>query len=280
MAQSQPQETVGDRLWVWGQAAGVYNDTFLPPGSKKSTIEPVSAAHYMGIRNMIFVRYEGKPKLPFQTYYEPFKKLDRVYWSLVGTGGVTSAEEREHVYKLAEDNDNIAGFILDDFFHTNHIHRPNDAISEPLMASLSPAQLRELRSRGVREKWLPVMAVVYTGQISPRAKAHLDEVDEVCMWTWRSEDLKDLKSNFEDLEELIPAKPIFLGCYLFDLSAQRPIPVELMNEQTNLGYKWLKADRIQGMIFLGTPNVDVGLESVEWTREWIANVADEPLKTK
>ena len=279
MAQSQHQDTVRDRLWIWEQAAGVYNEFFLSRLSNKSTIEPVSAAHYMGIRNMLFVRYDGKPELPFHTVYEPFKKLDRVYWSLVGTGGATSAEERQHVYKLADENDNIEGFILDDFFNDHHTDRPSDATSEPPKASLSPAQLRELRQRKVREKRLPVMAVVYTGQISPRAKTHLDEVDEVCLWTWRSQDLKDLKSNFEALENLVPDKPFFLGCYMFDLSTQRPLPVKLMNIQTKLGYKWLKADRIQGIISLGTPNVDVGLESVEWTREWIANVAGEPLKT-
>ena len=32
------------------------------------------------------------------------------------------------------------------------------------------------------------------------------------------------------------------------------------------------------MIFLATPNADVGLEAVEWTRQWIAAVGDEPWK--
>jgi hypothetical protein len=32
------------------------------------------------------------------------------------------------------------------------------------------------------------------------------------------------------------------------------------------------------MIFLATPNVDVGLEAVEWTRKWISRVGDEELE--
>jgi hypothetical protein len=36
---------------------------------------------------------------------------------LVGAGGATSEDERRHVIRLAEQNENIAGFILDDFFH-------------------------------------------------------------------------------------------------------------------------------------------------------------------
>ena len=70
---------VRDRLWIWGHPAGVYNGSYLAPLGRKSTIEPVAAADWMGIRNMIFVRYQGKPRPPFETYYEPFKKLDRVY---------------------------------------------------------------------------------------------------------------------------------------------------------------------------------------------------------
>jgi hypothetical protein len=29
------------------------------------------------------------------------------------------------------------------------------------------------------------------------------------------------------------------------------------------------------MIFLGTPNVDVGLEAVEWTKRWIGANGDQ-----
>jgi hypothetical protein len=66
-------------LWIWGHPAGVYNDSYLAALGRKLAIEPVAAADLMGIRNMIFVRYQGKPRPPFETYYEPFKKLDRVY---------------------------------------------------------------------------------------------------------------------------------------------------------------------------------------------------------
>ena len=87
-----PIETVRDRLWIWGHPAGVYNDSFLAPLGRKSSIEPVPAARQMGLSNMIFVRYEGRPAPPFAEFYQPFNKLDRVYWSLVGASGATSVE--------------------------------------------------------------------------------------------------------------------------------------------------------------------------------------------
>ena len=123
--------TVRDRIWIWGHPARVHNDSFLANLSRKSTIEPVAAAEYMGIRNMLFVRYEGEPAPPFDSYYTPFRKLDRVLWSLVGASGATSADEREQVYQLAEKNENIAGFILDDFFHSNVTGPGADPETEP-----------------------------------------------------------------------------------------------------------------------------------------------------
>jgi hypothetical protein len=413
VAQPPPHATVRDRLWIWGHPAGVYNDSYLAKLPKKSSIQPAEAARYMGIPNMIFVRYGRQPEPPYADYYVPFQGLKRVYWSLVGAGGATSTEERERVYELAEANANIRGFILDDFFHEaasapgapvpwlaeNSVrfpvtvtftppvpvacdtvelvqsdwpsgdYRSKDFALEvsrdgeeyasagqgmlpntprtsvqvklpdqrlaalrinllsthdtaaarscglnavgffragskldvtgwkavasstypgfdaaalvghipPFRASLTPSQLHELGQRKVRGQKLPIMAVVYTGQISPRAQGHLDEVDEVCMWTWKPEDLKNLEANLSALEKLIPAKPIFQGCYMYDFDACRPMAVELMKMQTETGYRWLRQGRIQGMIFLATPNVDVGLEAVEWTRQWIAKMGDERL---
>lgn len=288
MAQTQRHETVRSRIWVWGHPAGVYNESFLASLPKKSTIEPVAAADFLGIRNMIFVRYDGKPAPPFESYYAPFQRLDRVYWSLVGASGATSVDEREQVFQLAEAHDNVVGFILDDFFHVSSIGPGADPDVEardssgdvvPFEASLSPQELRALGQRAVRGTKLPIMAVVYTGQISLRAKAHLAEVDQVCLWTWRPADLQDLEGNLTKLEKLVGDKPVFLGCYMYDFNDRRPLPVELMQRQTELGYQWLKAGRIEGMIFLATPNVDVDLEAVNWTRDWIARVGDERLET-
>lgn len=408
-------ETVRDRLWIWGHPAGAYNTSYLFAWPRKSSIEPVPAAQWMGIPNMIFVHYDGKPAPPFDAYYEPFKSLKRVYWSLVGAGGATSTQDREHVFRLAEAHHNIAGFILDDFFHESAVPRgdasgsqwlaennvqfpvtltftaptpvscdslelvqsdwptgdyrsrdfeiecsrdgrefvrvqtgvlPNEpsarvrltvpteplmalrmrilsthdtnaamscglgavylyrsgqrlnvgswmaaasscypsfepagllGIVRPLRASLTPEELRGLGQRKVRGRKLPILAVVYTGQISPRAKWHLDEVDEVCLWTWRPDDLKDLEANLTALETLVPGKPIYQGCYTYDFHSSRPLNVPLMKEQTEKGCAWLQAGRIQGLIFLATPNMDVGLEAVDWTRQWIQDFGDKPL---
>jgi hypothetical protein len=276
-------ETVRDRLWMWAHPAGVYNDSYLVPLGRKSTIEPAAAVEWMGLRNVVFVHYLGQPKPPLESYYQPFEKLDRVYWSLVGASGQTSESVREHVFRLAQRQPNLVGFVLDDFFHGNATGNADPTPAgppgtvKPFDASLTPAQLRELRQKLPTGRKLPIMSVVYTGQISPRAKAHLDEVDQVSLWTWRPADLVHLEANLAALEKLIPGKPIFLGCYTYDFADSRTIPMDLMRRQADLGLQWLKQGRIQGIIFLATANVDVGLEAVTWTRDWIVRVGEQRL---
>ena len=405
-------ETLKDRIWIWGHPTGAYNTNFLKDLDRKSTITPVDAAKHMGIRNMIFVGYDGRPAPPYESYFKPFKKLRRVYWSLVAAGGTTSTNSRKAAISLANQNENIVGFILDDFFHapkgcvvdshwlannrpefpvlyTVHLEKPRTASgleliqtdwktgdyraknilievphgedsrwreigrimlpdhpgairsvsfpptrlrtlrlrfldtydsqgaqsvgllgfrlfsqstplsidgatadasstfpgfdpsaplrSTPLKASLTPRELRALKSVPVQGKQLPMMAVLYTWQMHPRAAAHLGEVDQISMWTWNPDDLEHLRENFESLEQLAGDKSLWLGCYMFDFFRSRPIPVERMRHQVAIGHELLKQKRIDGLIFLATPNVDVGLEAVDWTREWIARHGDEPL---
>lgn len=285
MTMAARAEKMQNRLWVWGHPAGVYNRSFLRPVKLTSTIEPVDGAERLGLKNMIFVRYEGKPAAPYDSYYAPFRNLDRVYWSLVGAAGATSQADRDAAFSLAEKNENIVGFILDDFFHETSVGnaadvlplKPGERADQPFRASLTPDQLHVLGQRQVRGRKLPIMAVIYTGQVKAGAKAHIAEVDELCLWTWRPADLENLEANLTALEKLAPGKPIYLGCYTYDFNACRPLPVSLMQHQVDLGYQWLTAHRVAGMIFLATPNFDVGFEAVEWTRQWVRAHGEEGL---
>jgi hypothetical protein len=51
-----------------------------------------------------------------------------------------------------------------------------------------------------------------------------------------------------------------------------------MKKQCDLGLRWLMEGRIEGMIFLASPICDLELETVEWTRQWIARNGARPLQ--
>ena len=153
-----------------------------------------------------------------------------------------------------------------------------DEATVPMPASLTPEQLAKLRGQLELEgRRIPLHVVVYTHQLVPRAAHHLRHVDAITMWTWAPVVLKDLEDNLTRLEQLAPGKEIILGCYMYDFYEKQPLPVDLMKQQTELGYEWLREGRIQGMIFLASPICDLDLESVEWTRAWIHDHGDELL---
>ena len=266
-------ETVRERFWIWGHDAGVYNGSWGLPGD--SRITPVEGAYYMDVPNMIFVRYLGKPAMPFDQYAIPMRPLKKIYWSIVGAAGKeqTSESEKDAVLKLAEKMPNIKGVFMDDFFAGGAELKEGEA------GALTVEQLKKIREElnNVGGRRLDLAVTLYTHQLEPRVMEHLDLCDVVTIWTWKSEDLKDLESNFAKLKQMMPNKRILLGCYMWDFGVSKPIPVDLMQKQCEMGLKWLKEGQIEGMIFLATPVCDLNIESVEWTREWIAKVGNERL---
>lgn len=255
--------TLRDRLWIWTHAAGSYTLDFGLPLTSRMT--PVEGAVYLGVPNLLFIRYSEGPPMPFDQYAIAFRPLNRVVWSLVGATGQSSEEERSHVLELAGRFPNICGFVMDDYF------RPDAS------GSLSVEQLKELRTHlvinGVRRD---LFVVLYQHQLALPVSTHLELCDKITFWTWEAKDLKELESSFERVEKLAPRHGKFLGCYLWDFGASKPMPLELMKTQCELGRRWLEQGRIEGMIFLGSNVCDLELESVEWTRKWIADVGSMP----
>lgn len=261
--------TVRDRLWLWCHTAGSHNRYKIP---KPSRITPVEAAVYMSIPNLIQVRYENTPAPPFEQYAIPFRTMNNVVWSVVGEAGRTEATERDHVIAMAQRQPNLTGVMMDDFFK-----RPKDGA----LASLTVAELRQLQQQlKAGPKKLDLWAVLYDHQLDMPVADHLAECDVVSYWTWKGADLGDLAANFARAAKLAPKARKVLGLYMFDFGQNRAMPVDLMRKQTELGLEWLREGRIEGMIFLASCICDVGLESVEWTREWIQKTGGTKLKTR
>jgi hypothetical protein len=267
---STEASTVRDKLWLWGHDAGAHNDGWGLPGA--SRITPTEAAFYLGLPNLIMVRYLGRPPLPFDQYALPLRALRRVVWSVVGAGGQTGEEERAHVLDLAARHPNITGLMLDDFFGSEQPGRGDGR------AALPPAKLRELRSAlTVAGRRLRLWAVLYEHQLEWPLAPYLGLLDLVSFWTWGSERLKGLEANLERLGEVAPGCGRVLGCYLWDYGRKAPMPLDLVRHQCELGLRWLRQGRIEGMIFLASCLCDLDLEAVEWARGWIAQVGEKQL---
>ncbi|MEI6511707.1 MAG: hypothetical protein WCO51_00325 [bacterium] len=259
-------DTVRDHLWIWAHPAGSHNNGWGL--EKKSRMTPVEGAVYMGIPNIMFISYGGKPSLDeFETYAISFRPMKQIIWSVTGASDGKSIANQPEVLDIAKRFPNITGFMMDDFFTGNG------------SAWATPEGLAQFRQEIAKVgRPLALWAVLYNNQLDMKVQEHLKQCDGISFWTWKAEDISKLKENFEKTEKIAPNCRKILGLYMWDYGTQKPMPIERMKQQCELGLKWLKEGRIEGMVFLASNICDLNLETVEWTREWIKKVGNEPIK--
>ena len=257
---------VRDKFWIWGHEAGSHDNAFGLTATSRMT--PAEGAFYLNVPNMILVRYNDLPKPPFEQYAVALRPLKQVVWSIVGAGGASAHYEVEAARNLAEKFPNFTGVMMDDFF------------SDPATGKVAVHDVKSLnaiqKQLTVANRKLDLWVVLYNHQLEHPVGPHLETCDVVTFWTWNARQLTELKQNFTRAEEIAPSPRKILGCYMYDYGDRQPMPVDLMQHQCEIGLQWLRDDRIDGMIFLASCICDLGLETVEWTRDWIQRVGDEP----
>ncbi|HYI16999.1 MAG TPA: hypothetical protein VEX37_16495, partial [Thermomicrobiales bacterium] len=200
MGQQRGPETVRDRFWLWGHTAGSHDEEWNLPGP--SLITPVEAANYLGIPNLLMIRYNGRPQMPYDQLTIPMRTLSRIGWGITGARGETSTDEREHVLDLASRTPNISGLVMDDFINWD--------TGEP---ELTLADLRDLdQRRQLPDRTLDLMTILYTHQLNIDISEHLEYCNQISLWTWHASDLSQLDANMSRLEAIAPEHQRFVGC--------------------------------------------------------------------
>ena len=258
---------------------------------------PAEGAFYLDIPNLLFIRSNDLPRLPthnqqwraktsFEQYAISFRPLDRVIWSVVGSGGKGGMSELHYVLSLAEKCPNIRGFYLDDFIIDRKRQPDGRIVGRP---ASSPSELESARKRlDALGRPMDMWVTLYSHELLPRQPRYvgcdpplarvLEWFDVLTLWTWNSKELPQLEESLAALESIAPKNcRIALGMYVWDFYNARPVPVELMQHQCEWGLKWLKAKRVHELIFLANTLLDVGLPSVEFSRNWIAKVGGQPV---
>jgi len=260
-----------DKFWIFGVRPH-QDDIYLGINGgnrfNRSRITPAEAALMLDVPNMIMVNCDGIP-VPFSEdaygYAESYCTMNKVLWGATGSGGFRIGNEENFICALAEQYPNIGGAFMDDFFG-KFKGRPNGM-------EQAEELLKEIRS-GLDKACRPMELYVvwYTYEFSDVPNHLLDYIDGLTLWTWRSEELTQLEERFEKIEKLFPNKKKLLGVYMYDFSKRTEIPNELMEHQCELGLKWLKEGRLDGMIFEANSVMGVGLTSEKWLREWVKKV--------
>lgn len=253
-----------DRLWLWGHLAGSHSpEQWGLPGH--STITPLAAANYLGIPNLLMVRYELEPRPPFEAHARPLAGLERVVWSVEGGGG----GDVDAVVQLDRVLPNLRGIILDDYF-TRVLAGGPEATGDGPFSLAAMKRLRQLLDS--RPRRLDAWVVLYAHEMDqePVLRPHLELCDVVTFWTWKAADLIDLEANFTRFEQIAGDRRKVLGVYMWDYGTKAPMPLPAMERQCRLGQRWLEEGRLDGLIFLPSCICDLNLEAVDYVRRWIA----------
>ena len=259
-----------DRLWMWGHGPGTTNDLYNIPTGKN--IDMADAIDFMGIPNVCVIRWRGKPEPPFDEYIKQFHKTKRVAWSVVDGAPQDYEQKKQWAFELSEKMPNLVSFFLDDYFIGNAIPAAGQQDSP---ACLTLGQIRDLRNDMNSLKHPTDLSVVlYSNQVQPGIKRHIEACDVVSFWTWHATDLVILKDNFKKYRDIVPDKPTLLGTYMWDFGNSKPITLELMKLQLDFALEQFRQGQIEGMIFHCTPLCDLGLEAVEYSKKWIAEYGD------
>jgi hypothetical protein len=269
--------TVRDRLWLFGMPVEpiLHPALWVPKGRLMTTLE---AAMYLGIPNALWGVQRNFPEPPWDTHVRPLTPLKRVVLSALGEAA-SDRNDLDEVLRMAEQFPNVTGAILDDFFGYVDGQRQQ--------ARFSLDELKRIADRlhsGPRR--LDLYVVIYSNQLDLPLDDYLACCDVVTYWHWWAPDLANLEPDFAQLEQRAGHMRKMLGCYFTDMGGGEPaegtegegkIPLELMRQQCETGLKWLREGRIEGIILLGNYHCGFGIETVEWTKQWIAEVGDQAL---
>ncbi len=294
------RSTVRDRLWIFTVFAGGDNNSLESGGVRGgSRMTPAEGAFWLNVPNLLLIRSNNQPPLPegawrtktsFEQWAISLQPLERVVWSVVGSGGKGGMNELGPVLQLAKKFPNLGGIYLDDFIIDMKKQPDGRYAGRP---ALHPDELKSARQRmKALGRPMDIWVTLYTHEICPPRKTtkpgfracvppladFLDLFDVLTLWTWNADELPALEENLAALEAIAPKKHrIALGMYIWDFPNRRPVPLELMKHQCDLGLKWLKEKRIDELIFLANTVLDVGLPGADFARDWIARHGREPL---
>lgn len=246
---------VRDHLWYWG----------LQFREGRCPTEPLE---FFGLSNALVIVARDKPEPPFQPLMRQLTSVKRVVWSVLGES-LSTRNDLEPVLDLAAEFPNLVAGIMDDFFTT----RSQDPAR---VGRLTVEEVEHIRDRlHTAAHPLELWTVLYAHQLDLPVQPYLAPCDVVTFWTWWAKHLPQLEANFARFERVAPGKRRMLGCYLWDWGDNRPMPLELMQHQCQLGLHLLLSGRIEGLILLPGPGPLSELETAQWTRRWIAEVGDQ-----
>lgn len=261
-------DTVGDRLWMLGHHRESFSKSFrlkkygVPNGTR---IDMAAACRAMDVPGCFVVRWLNLPtaeELP--SYMPQFADMRRVGFSVTDGATGTFDEKVRLGFAYADKMPNLSHFVMDDFWSGKG-------------KGTTVGQVRRVKER-LAERGMKLAVVLYSDQNGLKSEYNeiLGLCDEVTFWFWYGKNVGGIEEQVASLRRLVGAeKPVLLGQYMWDFGDSQPMSGVRMERQLEQTSRLLARREIDGVIFHCTPLVDMDLDAVRISRDWIRENASK-----
>jgi len=199
---------------------------------------------------------------PTEDEYAQVSSCRRILWEMSFGEGFSFRDQLKPISRMSVLHPNVEGVLLDDF-STTEMER---GAKPEILSNMRRIMMRRL------QLWI----VVYSMSLeAPGLSEYLRNVDGIVLAVWQSRDLPHLREWVHRCNQLSGGKPVILVLYLYDFGDHRELTISQMEDQVSTGADLVREGQCQGLCFLASSILDVGLKAVDWTKGWIERAAKE-----
>jgi hypothetical protein len=249
-------DRIRDRFWLWGTTVNALSGYGFSP----SEMTVGDGLAMLGLNKAMMCGMLP----PNEEEFYRVSHCERLLWEMSLDEGFAFEHNLATIVQLHDSHPTVEGVLLDDF-STAEIKR-----------GAKPSVLKAMRKAMPGD--LGLWIVVYSMSLGiPDLTDYLRHVDGVSFWVWHARDLPAVERDLKHCNELSGGLPTILGLYLYDFGEGRPLTQAQMASQLDSATDLLRDGHCEGLCLLASSVLDVGLESVEFTRSWLRQHGDEPL---
>ena len=251
-----------DALWLWGTRVNALEEYGFP----RSRMTIGEGLRTLGLDQAMMCGFLP----PTEEEIRPVAQCRRLLWEMSFDEGFAFQRPLAPILRLHQTHPNVVGVLLDDFSTTE------------IRKGARPEVLARMRQ--ALPDSLQLWVVIYSMSLEiPHSfqddilSETLQHVDGISFWVWHARDLPHLPEWVARCHEVSGRKPMVVGLYFYDFGEQRPLTTADMEAQVQTGVRLLRTGECEGLCFLSSSVMDVGLATVEWTRQWIEQHGADPV---
>jgi hypothetical protein len=249
--------TLRDRTWLWGTKVNALEKF----GLDESRMTIGQGLQNLGLKNSMMCGFLP----PTEEEYAQVSHCENLLWEMSFDEGFEFERPLAPILDLHVRHPNVRGVLLDDFTSTE------------IDRGAKPDLLVRMREAMPESAELWIVAYLHNLDI-PDISEYLKLVDGISFWVWHGRDLERLDECTAQCHEMSGGKPQITGLYFYDFGVGKQLTPDQMVMQLETGARLVESGASEGICLLGSPIMDIGLDTIDVTKNWLDRNGDRPCR--